>query len=407
MKKAFKSQGDMKQLRASSVRSEVLRLGSKGAAVADLQTQLQNAGVYKGEITGLYSSKTADSVKDFQHRQKLPANGVVEPKTWAFLGGLYQPILVAAPANAMSIRTYIELIEAYERQFPDEARNTSSMITQLRKIYYGEKSWDEYLIKGAAHISRPYVIEREEVGREKVKADPFGWMSFDLVRYRVTPYDAKGKIPALFTGQELRLEDGSFLDMGHVFAGLDALQYPHMVDGPASINITKNVDAVTWVGDLGSVQAGVQIKFVNNGLEPIANKVVQAIINEYASPQDMLGNIDAYVLWKHVKPGRKVSEILRDYYLKNNTERDHRYSLFAKSIGLNWNGSAFSNEEQWLKDYTDEVNDSAALYLAASTSSGFKLNYLAALGMSMNQFAEILLTLFLEALKTRIGDEGK
>ena len=111
MKKAFKSQGDMKQLRASSVRSEVLRLGSKGAAVADLQTQLQNAGVYKGEITGLYSSKTADSVKDFQHRQKLPANGVVEPKTWAFLGGLYQPILVAAPANAMSIRTYIELIE--------------------------------------------------------------------------------------------------------------------------------------------------------------------------------------------------------------------------------------------------------------------------------------------------------
>jgi len=407
MNGSFKSLGNMKQLRTFSIRSEILRLGSKGEAVADLQTQLQNAGVYKGEINGLYGSKTADAVKDFQNRQKLPADGVVGLKTWAFLNGLYQPILAPAPANAIGIRAYIELIEAYERQFPDEQRNTSSMITQIRKIYYGEKSWDEYLIKGAADISRPYLIKREEVGREKVKADIFGWTSFDIVRYRVTPYDAKGQIPALFTGQELRLEDGSFLDIGHVFAGLDALRYPDMVDGPGSINITRNVDAVTWVGDLGSVMAEVQIKFVNNGLKPIASNVVQAVINEYASPQDMLGNIDAYVLWKYVKPGRKVSEILEDYYLKENTDRDHRYGIFAKSIGLNWNGSAFSNEEQWLNEYTDEVNDSAALYLAASTSSGFKLNYLAALGLSGNQSARIFLILFLEELKIRISNEGK
>jgi hypothetical protein len=153
--------------------------------------------------------------------------------------------------------------------------------------------------------------------------------------------------------------------------------------------------------------AEVQIKFVNNGLKPIASNVVQAVINEYASPQDMLGNIDAYVLWKYVKPGRKVSEILEDYYLKENTDRDHRYGIFAKSIGLNWNGSAFSNEEQWLNEYTDEVNDSAALYLAASTSSGFKLNYLAALGLSGNQSARIFLILFLEELKIRISNEGK
>lgn len=314
---------------------------------------------------------------------------------------LYQPILAAAPAGAMDIGTYIEHIEAFEKKYPADKTNTPKLVTRIRKIYYGEESWDKHLIQKAKGIPAPYTIKREKAAEESVM------LGLDVVRYRVTPHEANGEIPVLFNGQSLRLKDASYLDIGHVFAGLDALQHPQLVDGPFSVNITNNADAVTWVGDLGSVQAEAQLKLVGNNSKPISESALQLIINEYASPEDMLGNIDAYVIQKYVVPGKMVSAILRAYYLESNTDYLHRYSLFAEKIGLKWDGKAFSNYKDWLEKYTDEVNDSAALYLGLNTTSPVLLQYPAAVGMSMNPGAQFLLLLFLEALKTRICHEPK
>ncbi|MEQ8468385.1 hypothetical protein [Coleofasciculus sp. E1-EBD-02] len=132
----------------------------------------------------------------------------------------------------------------------------------------------------------------------------------------------------------------------------------------------------------------------------------------------MLGNIDAYVIDQQfdideTSGGRKVSEILREYYLNGSTDqgtpsRDRRYSIFAQAVGLNnWDGTNFSNESEWIDSYTDQVNDAAALYVGANSEGilGLPGRFGFVLGMSMNAGARTLVEIFLNALKQRIALE--
>jgi putative chitinase len=72
----------------------VLRRGSKGEAVADLQTRLKVAG-YPLAIDGDFGPATELAVVHFQTDQKLTADGIVGPQTWAAL-----PSAPAPPAPA-------------------------------------------------------------------------------------------------------------------------------------------------------------------------------------------------------------------------------------------------------------------------------------------------------------------
>lgn len=183
-------------------------------------------------------------------------------------------------------------------------------------------------------------------------------------------------------------------------------------DGPGKVNVDKNVDATTWVGDLGSVLAEVQFKILTKKKGPVTAAEVNAIIHEYASPQDMLGNIDAYVIktkydTSKASQGMKVSEVLRRYYLTDpGHTREHRYSIFAEQIGLKgWDGSGFANESGWIRYYADQVNDAAALYVGANTRGGSR--YPAAIGMAGNEGVTALVKRFLNRLKVRIRSEPK
>jgi len=331
----------------------------------------------------------------------------------------HQPIVENAPASAISIRDFIALVEAEERKYPpEEQTNTKLMITRLRKIFYDREGWDNYLIEDARDIEAPYTTEHKE--RERFTLEiPFWFNDFDVVRQEHNVKDSQGNTPDIASNQEISLEDGSYIDLGHVFAGLDALNYPQSVQAPvlSSIGIDDNVDAVTWVGDLGSVLAEIQFQWIRNDKQ-ISSTERQATINEYASPQDMLGNIDAYVIDQQfdideTSGGRKVSEILREYYLNGSTDqgtpsRDKRYSIFAQAVGLNnWDGTNFSNESEWIDSYTDQVNDAAALYVGANSEGILSLPGIVGgvLGMSMNAGAKTLVEIFLNALKQRIALE--
>lgn len=59
----------------------VLKLGSKGAEVRDLQTRLQKLG-YKLDVDGIYGNVTYSVVKTFQAKYKLTVDGIVGEKTW-------------------------------------------------------------------------------------------------------------------------------------------------------------------------------------------------------------------------------------------------------------------------------------------------------------------------------------
>ena len=60
-----------------------LRKGSSGSTVKILQQLLTNASLYDGKINGVFDTKTAEAVKEFQRSSGLLVDGVVGKKTWS------------------------------------------------------------------------------------------------------------------------------------------------------------------------------------------------------------------------------------------------------------------------------------------------------------------------------------
>lgn len=58
----------------------LLRLGSTGQSVNDLQLRLRELGFYQGEVTGTYGPETEAAVIAFQEAQGLTADGIVGPE---------------------------------------------------------------------------------------------------------------------------------------------------------------------------------------------------------------------------------------------------------------------------------------------------------------------------------------
>ncbi len=70
--------------------SSVLKKGSRGSLVIELQTTLQVLGYYQGKITGFYGTATQAAVKQFQTDQGLKPDGIVGSKTQVQLKKEYQ-----------------------------------------------------------------------------------------------------------------------------------------------------------------------------------------------------------------------------------------------------------------------------------------------------------------------------
>lgn len=79
----------------------VLRLGSQGAPVSELQAMLKLLGYYNGTVDGAYQDSTASAVSAFQQALGLPADGVVGPDTWNRL----LPPADAATASVIPVST--------------------------------------------------------------------------------------------------------------------------------------------------------------------------------------------------------------------------------------------------------------------------------------------------------------
>ena len=64
----------------------VYKQGSTGSTVKTIQQKLKNWGYYKGNVDGIYGSKTKEAVKYFQRKNNLTVDGIVGPKTLSALG---------------------------------------------------------------------------------------------------------------------------------------------------------------------------------------------------------------------------------------------------------------------------------------------------------------------------------
>lgn len=68
------------------VDAAVLKKGSTGGEVKEVQRRLKMWGYYSGEVDGIYGSKTVEAVKYFQRKNGLTVDGVAGRATFAALG---------------------------------------------------------------------------------------------------------------------------------------------------------------------------------------------------------------------------------------------------------------------------------------------------------------------------------
>jgi len=71
------------RMQSASNSSGVVMMGSTGQAVKDIQNSLKRMGFYNGPVDGNFGRQTQAAVIKFQQSKKLPADGVVGPKTRA------------------------------------------------------------------------------------------------------------------------------------------------------------------------------------------------------------------------------------------------------------------------------------------------------------------------------------
>lgn len=69
-----------------SLEAAVLRQGSKGGEVREVQRRLKMWGYYKGSVDGVFGAGTRAAVIAFQKKNGLPADGVVGKATYKALG---------------------------------------------------------------------------------------------------------------------------------------------------------------------------------------------------------------------------------------------------------------------------------------------------------------------------------
>lgn len=70
------------KLKSAPASNDTLAIGSRGAAVSDLQRRLKQLGYFRyPQITGYYGAVTADAVKQFQRANGLPATGRADRAT--------------------------------------------------------------------------------------------------------------------------------------------------------------------------------------------------------------------------------------------------------------------------------------------------------------------------------------
>lgn len=87
---------------AGALNRPLLKPGSQGAEVLELQATLKLLGFYAGAVDGVYGLTTVTAVSRFQQAAGLTADGIVGPDTWNHLFPAVPDSTTAAPAAPAS-----------------------------------------------------------------------------------------------------------------------------------------------------------------------------------------------------------------------------------------------------------------------------------------------------------------
>lgn len=288
-----------------------------------------------------------------------------------------------APADWGTLNDALDALQGVEVQcFAGQQRDSRAMVTRLRKLYYAGFGWDHLLVPGTWRVRVPY------------RPAPDGH-----------PPPGQDAVARAQRHQEIRLPSGVGVDLGHVLAGLDARNHR----GPVGcwllpLRLASNVDACTWLGDLGSVLALMCDAVVATGRELDAQAVQQFLDLGHPS-QDFEGNIDGLLIGSADPPtlgDQRATELLADYYAQ---PPQNRYRLFADKLqlGPKLPAGAFANEAAWTQNQVRQLRHAAALFALSTAmhSARVPLARTLAADPSVEPVAELVLQLFLDGLASQ------
>ena len=173
---------------------------------------------------------------------------------------------------------------------------------------------------------------------------------------------------------------GQSVDIGHMLAGADAAKHPTKLSLAAGvIRLRSNVEAATFIGDLGSVVT----EYVHGSTASFRDTAMvrSSVLDSYydgskamASAEDMAGNADAYSLT--FDPSKSLTENLKDYYAATTGGVKKRFTNFAVAIGLGTlTASSFTGDTKaWRDAMREEVFNSALAYAAGKGWKGDVVN---------------------------------
>ena len=367
---------------------------------------------------------------------------LVEPRTKTHAMSLNQPILSRYPEPGHAIKDvlplseFLSLLKEEEDYFEGEQTHLPVMITRLRKIFYDKWGWNKELIRRAAPIECRYDVTittdppTDETGKKHGHRLKRYKDNNEVEKYRLVTYRANdrvygntrvGQVPDIFNHdhQEVLLPDGSYCDLAHVLAGLDAFNNPQIVSPlPPWLNFLyklvphcdSNMDLVTWLGDIATSAEAFLFDYLRHNRHPLSVPAEQHYIDVNAPGSDMLGNIDSYAIARSYDltgaSGRRLTDILQEYYTGETglLFAQRRYTLFCKAVGLEWDGLRFTNEDAWIAKYHAQLRDATTFMLFSLTEENLK-SILLPFEVWLNQYSDVVkvdyqLRLFLNSLQS-------
>lgn len=114
----------------------ILKLGSQGSAVSELQAALRLLGYYTGRVDGVYQESTASAVARFQQAAGINADGIVGSDTWnrlfpgASSAPMSEPTSFKTPASSFPVPSTLQTTTT-------SSDRTSNNNTTLPILKYG------------------------------------------------------------------------------------------------------------------------------------------------------------------------------------------------------------------------------------------------------------------------------
>jgi len=259
--------------------------------------------------------------------------------------------------GAATLDEYLFLVRSLEQRLGLTApTDTPKVLSVLRQIYYGSASWTK--ANGRATLWDKIITSRP-------------WSPSD----DPTPQLTQALMQALQNSQVVESTD-----LGHVFAGLDAMMDPQQV-APSSMD---NEEVASWSGDVGSAAAWWAVDTYYGRTVP--KREARSVgtpdyyFGAYAGESDLLGNIDAFAIRAGFTPGtappsllrQKVqlrgplSEALMQYYRITGSDlskaRNRRFAIFLESYGGVILGTSLNNPQSVTATLQPKVANFAAAF---------------------------------------------